>query len=177
MFLIEDVPCEAASRRGRLHHSWLKNEVLQWDAEYLLEIRNSNSLELADFEERIKPGGGFEQELAEATILIQTMVHDFSCTPLVELCPLAELPAEAKQLVKDVLHQAYLRESHVDELQEPLKEAVEALACEFRHCREVWFQKPSAEADTIRGTLETLKKKASDVQTILTKLPRGIVVP
>src|SRR6266498_1073342 len=105
MFLLEDAPCEAGFRRGRLHHSWIKNQILSWQIEDLLAIPSGDSPARTDFEDRIRPGGALEQELAVAKILCQSMLKGFSGALLVDLCPLSDMPVEEKRIIKDVLHQ------------------------------------------------------------------------
>lgn len=179
MLILEGLKCDAALRRGLLWHSWLKNQVLKMDAEYVAQMHSRSYLreERESFEQQIQPGGVFEKNLQSARLLARTMVEGFSPGQLVDTGPFTSLSAEARDIVKAAIHREYLDETHIDRLVEPIGFAIDKLETSFREFSEAWYQQPANEESTIQEKFEQLKAHAIILHELLGCLPEGVVLP
>lgn len=179
MLILKGLSCDVALRRGLLWHSWLKNQILKMNAEYVAQIHGDPSLqeERASFERKIQAGGEFESRLSEARRLAGDMVEGFSPAQLVDFGSLANLSPEARASIKSVIHDEYLRQTMIEERTGPIAGAIDDMESALKGFSTIWYRRPPAGLDLVRTEFENLQACARRLHEKLGSLPEGIVLP
>jgi len=179
VLILKGLPCDAALQRGLLRHSWLKNQILQISPDFVAQVNSRPSLweERESFEKKIQSGGEFETKLNDARQLIRDMVKGFSPEQLVDRGPLANLSQKARESVKAVIHDIYLRQTKIEQYTEPVTRAIDDLENALREFTTVWYLQQSAEQNLIRNRFEQVQECARILHEKLGDLPEGIVLP
>jgi hypothetical protein len=170
--------CDAALQRGLLWHSWLKNQILKMDPDYVLRMKSRPSLqeERLAFEQWIQPGGEFESKLNDARQFAGVMVEGFSPAQLVDRGPLLKLSTNVREAVKSVIHREYLAQSLIEDCAGPMADAIDDLDKALKEFSGIWYRKPAAGHDLIRRGFEQLQVCAKALHERLGALPEGIVL-
>ncbi len=172
MIVLHGFDCPANIVRGRLSHSWLANRILtKSEGDVLLLWR-----EFAEWEEL---GAQFLEEADAAIELADTLEQGFSPARLIDmLSPFTGLAEDTRQELKQVLHALYLKETQIDQLKEPLQEAGEAIKLALEELKESWLlPRTDGNAAQVAAKWNAVLSSARKLQTILEKLPKGIVLP
>jgi hypothetical protein len=176
--IVAQIPCEAAMKRGILRHSWLKNQILPINPEYVVRVRNSQSLldVRRDFERLIGPNGEFSVHLDVAAQLARNLEAWFSPAQLVDLGPLAIVPNDIRKIIKSNIHAEYLDRNGIEKQRAPIANAVKDLRKALNEFTASWFQRPSVSEDLIRDGFVRVQMNAAVLQDALGYLPEGFVL-
>jgi hypothetical protein len=179
VLILKGLPCDAALRRGLLWHSWLKNQILKMNADYVAQMHGDTSLqeERESFERKIQAGGEFESKLSDARRFASEMIEGFSPAQLVDSGPLANLSAEARTSIKAVIHDEYLRQTMIEERTGPIASGVDDMERALKGFSTVWYRRPPAQQDLVKTEFERLQACARLLHEKLGSLPEGIVLP
>lgn len=157
--------------RARLKHSWLENQLLNKTSQevvYLWAETGWPALE-NEFSERVK----------DTLNLADDLENGFSPAQLVDrLAPFAKVDQEAKELIKQAVHEAYLESSKISDFRMPLREDAMALGEALDELHKAW-QLPVTEGheQILRSVWQKVSIKAKALHTILERLPKGVVLP
>lgn len=173
------IPCDVSRQRGRLRHIWLKNQILAMNEDYVVLMHTSPSLRAAreSFERKIRPKGEFAGRLEDARQLLSEMVEGFGPGQLIDSGLLGDLSTDARDSIKSVLHDQYLKNSMMAQSSEAITKAVKDLRTSLRELSTAWYQQPSADDALIRKKFADFQLNAKVLQESLGNLPEGIVLP
>ena len=172
-------PSELSQERGRLRHLWLKNQVLALNEDYTALMHTKPSLREAreSFESKIRPDGEFDDRLNDVRRIVRQMGEGFSPAQIVDLGPLEQLSPNVRQLVKNISHDLYLRQTMIAELGASLAEVIAVLAQALKDFSTAWFKQPPVDETLIRSKFAHFQLCAKALQEKLSNLPQGIVLP
>lgn len=156
---------------GQLKHSWLENQVLNKTSDNIIDFWKAKGWNALEEQ--------FEVHIKKAINLSEELEYGFSPAQLVDrLTPFEKVDCETKELIKQVVHKAYLESSNITELKVPLKKAAKELEKAFEHMLEAWNQ-PVSETNEkkLRKTWGIFLTMARKLHSILEQLPKGIVLP
>ncbi len=164
-----NIPCDANDLRGRLKHSWLENEVLQYRSDNVVNRRRDGSWKR---DGRI---AAHEDRIADLMELADGLVDGFSPAGLVDrLEPLEALAPEAREMVKAAVHQAYAERHGMEELAVSLKAEAEYFRQSFVSFKKAWEDGDDA---ALEDAWDQVLQQAQALVAVLEKLPRGVVLP
>lgn len=175
--IVAQVPCEAAMKRGILRHSWLKNQILPINPDYVVRVHNSPSLldVRRDFERLIGTNGEFSVHLDVAAQLARNLDTGFSPAQLVDSGPLAIVPNDTRKIIKSRIQAEYLDSNRIEEQRAPIVNAARDLRKALNEFAASWFQRPPVGEDVIRDGFVRVQTNAAVLQDVLGNLPEGFV--
>jgi len=182
MIVAVGMPCDAERTRSKLSHGWLGNKVQRLTAKSVATMHANRSPSRANFEERLFSDGLYDNRLRSLKDLTEMVVEGYSPARVVERGPLTQFSEPVQTAIEEVLHEQYLKtplyEGHcIVELQAELRAATDNFSSALDNFRAVWFQDPSASANDVQTSFQTLLKHASSLREALDHLPRGFVLP
>lgn len=179
MLILRGMPCSAALRRGLLWHSWLKNQILNMDAGFVVRMYSHPALREAreSFERKIQPGGEFEAKLHDARQFVQDIIGGYSPAQLVDIGVLSSLSAEVRASIKATIHQEYLAQTGIEQHTELIANAIDNLEQALKEFADAWYRQPVLEESLLKSRFEQSQARARTLHNELEKLPEGIVLP
>lgn len=165
-------PCSASILRGQLRHSWLENQVFDFDSGYVASLWRDGQ-----WTERIK--FSFPRRLQQALELADGLVEAFSPAQLVEtIAPFKILPKTLRTKIGAAVKGAYLAVSDLSSQAEPLRIAILALRDEFAALSGLWEMPRTPENEAaVRCCWDNIQVKGKVLHTVLDEIPKGVVLP
>ena len=162
------IPCVRGDERGTLRHTWLERRLL-----YEVRMDRAAWLSAAPGDPLPEVVAGIPAQLERLRCLIDRMVDDFSPAQLVDQGPLSRLDDGSKDLLRSVLHDAYLKSGIILPHQERLQAATDAFARIATQAGLVWSQGDRRRTTEFLIELECAALRLKDALA----LPQGVVLP
>jgi hypothetical protein len=156
--------------RGRLKHSWLENEVLNKDPNFVVLLRRE-----AGWPELNR----FPAEAARAAALAAEVEEGFSPTTLVDTCaPLRLLPSPVFHALRDSIHAAYLHAFDAASATRRLTGAASRMESCLNSFLTEWNRSDEeVSEDAVRAGWVAVLEAALELRAALDGLPKGTVLP
>jgi hypothetical protein len=129
------------------------------------------------FASRLACGGAFVLAVAQMKELTSGMVDGFSPKQLIDQTALRTLPSELRDRLGSAVHDRYLAVTRIVDFQSALSKAVNALETAILDFGDTWRTENRSNVERVRRSYTTLLDAARVVRDLLTRLPRGIVLP
>ena len=162
---------ESSLLRGRLKHTWLENQVCNKTVKDVIFLWRRGKWRALEEE--------FGFRVQETLHLADEMVTGFSPEQLVEkLAPLHALSPETKKHLKEALHNAYLECTGIQEMALNLNRTTTLVEYELKRLIAIWHKPPAPENEpALRKGWHAFREKADDLLSVLSQLPKGVVLP
>jgi len=160
----------ASIQRGRLKHSWLENQVLNKTPAIVVALRH----EVGWPELR-----RFPSDVEQAITLADEVEFGFSPASLVDKCaPLAGLPEDLRNIIREAVHAAYLRCFDVHTAAQCLLNAADRMMVALSSLLAEWDKPDDALSDAgLQSRWRMVLDAAEPLRDALDALPKGIVLP
>ena len=165
MVMITTIPCSGTERCATLEHDWLKHQLLN-----ALRGQKSDWVQLPASAAVPDVLVYAEEWIGEAENFATDAISAFSPSHLVDSGPLSPLPAEARELIKEAVHEAYLDCNVIQPLAQEVRDAVSQAGAALRALLTGW-------RDARGEKIDALEDAALCLQVALRAMPKGVILP
>jgi hypothetical protein len=173
MIVLNNVQCNANSKRGLLHHSFFENHINNTSAEFqLIKWQNHRTWDILESRH-------VRKETNKLDYLENHLESGFSPALLLEKYPLSELPEETKEKLKTVLQIKYYEQTGIVKIKPEFITAKKAFLEAYNKLAEAWVTvvPNDVNQDAFKEVLAQFFCSANKLDNLLLKLPKGIVLP
>jgi hypothetical protein len=155
--------------RATLEHTWLKRRLL-----FLLRTEREEWLKAVTTDPLPEVLDGIPAQIQQSRHLLASLLEGYSPAQLIDQGILSALPKEARRLIRDAVHRAYLNSNVMQPLLARLGAALNDLESTAAQIASVWGAGIGDEK--LIGVLMNLESAAEQLRMALLELPE-VVLP
>lgn len=156
--------------RATLEHTWLKRRLL-----FLLRTERDEWLKAVATEPLPEVLEGIPAQIQQSRHLLSSLLEGYSPAQLIDQGVLAALPREARGLIRDAVHRAYLNSNVMQPLVARFGTALNDVESQAAQVPSAWATGVGNEKLT--GVLMNLEYAAEQLRRALLDLPQEVVLP